>query len=38
MQGGDDIGPIPYRAVLNTLEQVVADQVAGGGLDREPGP
>ena len=36
-QGGDDIGPIPYRAVLDTLEQVVADQVAGGGLEREAG-
>ena len=38
MQGGDDIGPVPYRAVLDTLEQVVADQVAGGGLEREPVP
>ena len=37
MQGGDDIRPVPYRAVLDTLEQVVADQVAGGGLEREPG-
>ena len=37
LQGGDDIGPVPYRAVLDTLEQVVADQVAGGGLDREAG-
>ena len=37
LQGGDDIGPVPYRAVLDTLEQVVADQVAGGGLEREAG-
>ena len=28
-QGGDDIGPVPHRAVLDTLEQVVPDQVAG---------
>ena len=38
LQGVDDIGPVPYRAVLDTLEQVVADQVAGGGLEREAGP
>ena len=38
MQGGDDIRPVPHRAVLDTLKQVVADQVAGGGLDLEPGP
>ena len=38
MQGGDDIRPGPHRAVLDTLEQVVPDQVAGGGLDREPSP
>ena len=38
MQGGDGIRPVPYRAVLDTLEQVVADQVVGGGLEREPGP
>ena len=38
MQGGDDIGPVPYRAVLDTLEQVVADQVAGSGFEREAGP
>ena len=36
-QGGDDIGPIPYRAVLDTLEQVVADQVTGGRFEREAG-
>ena len=36
-QGGDDIGPVPHRAVPDTLEQVVADQVAGGGLEREAG-
>ena len=38
MQGGDDIGPVAYHAVLDALEQVVPDQVAGGGLDLEPGP
>ena len=37
LQGCDDIGPVPYRAVLDTLEQVVPDQVAGGGLEREAG-
>ena len=37
-QGGDDIGPVPHRAVLDTLEQVVVDQVAGGGFEPEPGP
>ena len=37
-QGGDDVRPVPYRAVLDTLEQVVPDQVAGGGLEREAGP
>ena len=36
-QGCDDIGPIPYRAVLDTLEQVVADQVTGLGLQPEAG-
>ncbi len=38
MQGGDDIRPVPHRAVLDPLEQVVPDQVTGGGLEREPGP
>ena len=28
-QGGDDIEPVPHRALLDTLEQVVPDQVAG---------
>ena len=37
-QGGDDICPVPYRAVLDTLEQVVADQVTGGRFEREAGP
>ena len=26
LQGCDDIGPVPYRAVLDTLEQVVPDR------------
>ena len=38
LQGCDDIRPVPYRAVLDTLEQIVPDQVAGGGLKREAGP
>ena len=38
MQGGDDIRPGPHRAVLDALEQVVPDQVGGGGLDREASP
>ena len=37
-KGGDDVGPVPRRAVLDALEQVVADQVAGGGFEPEPGP
>ena len=37
-KGGDDIGPVPRRAVLDALEQVVPDQVAGGGFEPEPGP
>ena len=36
-QDGDDIGPVPHRAVLDTLEQVVPDQVAGLGLKPETG-
>ena len=35
---GDDVGPVPHRAVLDALEQVVADQVARGGFEAEPGP
>ena len=38
MQRRDDIGPVPHRAVLDALEQVVPDQVAGGGFEPEPGP
>jgi len=37
-QGGDDLGPVPHRSVLDTLEQVVPDQVAGGGFEPKPGP
>ena len=37
-QSGDDLGPVPHRSVLDTLEQVVPDQVAGGGFEPEPGP
>ena len=37
-QGGDDFVAIPHRSVLDTLEQVVPDQVAGGGFEPEPGP
>ena len=36
-QGADDIRTVPHRAVLDTLDQVVPDQVAGGGLDGEAG-
>ncbi len=36
-QRGDDIGTTPYHSVLDALEQVVPDQVAGGGFDPEPG-
>ena len=32
-QGGDDIKPVPHGAVLDALEQVVPDQVAGGGFE-----
>ena len=38
LQGVDDIGPVLYGAVLDTLEQVVPDQIAGGGLECEAGP
>ena len=37
-QRGDDIGAISHHAVLDALEQVVPDQVAGGGFEPEPGP
>ena len=37
-QRSDDLGAIPHGAVLDTLEQVVPDQVAGGGFEPEPGP
>ena len=37
-QCGDDIGTIPHHAVLDALEQVVPDQVAGGCFEPEPGP
>ena len=36
-QRGDDLGSVPHRAVLDTLDQVVPDQVAGGGFEAEPG-
>ena len=35
---GDDIEAVFHRAVLDALEQVVPDQVAGGGFEPEPGP
>ncbi len=35
---GDDIEAVLHRAVLDALEQVVPDQVSGGGFDPEPGP
>ena len=37
-QGGDDLVAIPHGPVLDALEQVVPDQVAGGGFEPEPGP
>ena len=37
-QGGDDFVAIPHRSVLDALEQVVPDQVAGGSFEPEPGP
>ena len=37
-QGGDDIGAVPHRAVLDALEQVVPDQVTGGGFEPEARP
>ena len=38
MQRGDDIGTVPDGALLDALEQVVADQIAGGGFEPETGP
>ena len=38
MQGFDDICPVLHRAVFDTLEQVVPDQLSGGGLKREASP
>jgi len=37
-QRGDDIGALPHHAMLDTLEEVVPDQVAGGCFEPEPGP
>ena len=37
-EGRDDLFAIPHRAVLDTLEQVVPNQVAGGGFEPEAGP
>ena len=34
----DDIGAIPHHAVLDALDEVVPDQVAGRGFEPEPGP
>ncbi len=35
---GDDIEAVFHHAVLDALDQVVPDQVAGGGFEPEPGP
>ena len=37
-QRGDDIGALPHHAVLDTLDQVVPDQVARGCFEPEPRP
>ena len=37
-QRGDDIGTVLHRGALDALEQVVPDQVAGGGFEPEAGP
>ncbi|MDE0260093.1 MAG: hypothetical protein OXR82_17120, partial [Gammaproteobacteria bacterium] len=37
-QRGDDIVAVAHHAVLDALEQVVPDQVAGRGFEPEPGP
>ncbi|MDE0356841.1 MAG: hypothetical protein OXN92_03750 [Gammaproteobacteria bacterium] len=36
-QRGDDIGTVAHHSVLDALEQVVPDQVAGGGFEPESG-
>ncbi len=38
LQGGDHVGAALYRAVLDALHQIVADQFARVGLLFEPGP
>ena len=38
LQGGDNVGAAPHRAVLDALHQVVADQAARVGLMFESGP
>ena len=38
MQRGDDLGTVAHHAVLDALEQVVPDQVAGRGFEPKPGP
>ena len=37
-QRGDDIAPVAHHAVFDALDQVVADQVAGGRFEPEPRP
>ena len=38
LQGGHHVGPVPHHAVLDPLRQVVADELARVGLDRQTGP
>jgi hypothetical protein len=38
LQGGDNIGAALHDAVLDALHEVVPDQLARVGLDRQPGP
>ena len=38
LQRGHDVGAVTDDAVLDTLHQVVPNQLAGVGLDRQPGP
>ncbi|MCY4600657.1 MAG: hypothetical protein OXF27_12155 [Acidobacteria bacterium] len=38
LQRGDDVGAAVHGAVLDPLHQVVADELARVGLDREAGP
>ena len=38
LQGGDHIGAAPHRAVLDALQEVVADQLARAGFVLEAGP